>query len=151
MSRRLKMSRQTMTPFEQQRRDWCAAAHTVLANAHVDHALIAWAQQTGRLRRIDRTSAWGSPTELHDPNDDVEREACVRAYAAYFDTRSDLQARLDDLAGKVLACWCTPKECHGLVLMGLLEPQFTAEYLVMCTAVQAQNARPAPPNQLSLW
>lgn len=154
----------TMTPFERQRRDWCQAGHTVLANGHrgIDEGLRAWAKRAGRLVWIDRRSVWGNPEPLRDPDDDEEREACIHAYARSFATRDDLHARLDELAGKVLVCWCTPQACHGEVLLGWSSPQFTAEYRAACRALCAPDvrpplARPQPGDrastslQLSLW
>ena len=38
-----------------------------------------------------------------------------------YPTRPDLLARLGELRGKRLACWCAPKSCHGDVLAELAE------------------------------
>ncbi len=35
--------------------------------------------------------------------------------------RADLVARLPELRGKTLACWCKPQACHGEVLARLAE------------------------------
>lgn len=148
----MRTSKPRMTAFERQRRDWSLAGYTVLANGHTDRALIAWAKHQGRLYRIDRRSAWGNPTHLLDPEDEVERDACVRAYASYFETAYDLQARIRELAGKVLLCWCTPKACHGEVLLSESDPQFAAEYLATCREILTQEGSPAPgSHQLPLW
>jgi hypothetical protein len=54
-------------------------------------------------------------------------EACAR-YEAWLTTeRPDLIARLPELRGKVLGCWCTPKACHGDVLARLTLAQTSAD------------------------
>ncbi len=98
---------------------------TVLANQTagadgqpVDGALIAWAQARGLFVLIDRRSRWANPYLLGGagPHDQV----CDR-YAEYFASRPDLHARLPELRGKVLGCWCYPKRCHGETLLAALE------------------------------
>jgi hypothetical protein len=161
-------TRATFTPWEALRRDWCISNHTVLANAHKkvlpsggsDAVLIGWARHTGRLVHIDRPSVWGNSTLLANPHDDAEREASVRKYARWFTTQYALHQRLDELAGKVLLCWCSPQRCHGEVLMGMLDPQFTAEYIATYEKILATTGRVTPARsgrrvsstpQLELW
>jgi hypothetical protein len=140
------------TAFETQRRAWVLAGYPVLANAHVDHRLIAWARQCGLLLRIDRQSDWGNRAILHNPRDDAERTACVQQYAAYFAGRPDLHARLPALSGRVLVCWCTPKACHGDVLLGALSPQFAAEYFATCQELLTPpSSTPGRSGQLDLF
>ena len=146
--RSTRTSTQRMTTFERQRRDWCLAGHAVLANGHagIDEELRAWAKRTGRLLWIDRRSVWGNPAPLADPTNDEEREACVRAFAAYFETEYDLRIRLGELKGKVLVCWCTPKMCHGEVLLCESDPQFAVEYMLACRDILPRAGNPAPEN-----
>ncbi|MBX6723654.1 MAG: DUF4326 domain-containing protein, partial [Dactylosporangium sp.] len=47
-------------------------------------------------------------------------------YEAWLRTRPDLMARLPELRGRVLACWCAPKPCHGDVLARLADEGVTA-------------------------
>ena len=35
--------------------------------------------------------------------------------------KPELLARLPELEGKILACWCKPEACHGDVLLRLIE------------------------------
>ncbi len=92
----------------------------MLANMRkgADEALVAWAKERGLFVRIDRRSAWGNPHKIsrHQTRDEV-----CDAYAADFPDRADLQARLGELRGKVLGCWCKPEDCHGDVLVELIE------------------------------
>jgi hypothetical protein len=45
----------------------------------------------------------------------------IAKYRAYILGRPDLLALLPTLKGKVLGCWCHPQECHGDVLVELIE------------------------------
>jgi hypothetical protein len=50
-------------------------------------------------------------------------EECVRKFETYMRDRPGLLARLPELRGKVLGCWCKKKGhelCHGDVLIKLL-------------------------------
>ncbi len=49
------------------------------------------------------------------------REEALRRYEEKIRSRPDLLARLPELEGKILACWCKPLPCHGDVLIKLLE------------------------------
>lgn len=74
---------------------------------------------------IGRPSIWGNPfTHLADKKTLAEfvvgsREEAVQAYEAWILTQPQLLAQLGQLKGKVLACWCSPKACHGDVLAKL--------------------------------
>lgn len=61
---------------------------------------------------IDRTTKWGNPFKLIDYNDD--RDLVLNDFRKYFLTNHELQCSVkNELSGKVLACWCKPKLCHG--------------------------------------
>jgi uncharacterized protein DUF4326 len=51
------------------------------------------------------------------------REEAIRRYEGKLRSRPDLMARLPELRGKTLACWCAPEKCHGHVLIRLLEEE----------------------------
>jgi hypothetical protein len=72
---------------------------------------------------IGRPSKWGNPIKLtHDTP--TERRKVVEAYRALVDSGwlADclgpdwLTVLKLELKGKVLGCWCSPKECHGDIL-----------------------------------
>lgn len=74
--------------------------------------------------RIDRSSDWGNPYS-HLPNTKAQfmvesREEAIEKYREYIQTRPDLIARLHELKGKTLGCWCVPKRCHGDILVELV-------------------------------
>jgi hypothetical protein len=75
--------------------------------------LYARCKAAGLLVRIDRRTDWGNP---YLPGRDGDRTDVMQKYRAYLMERPDLLARLGELDGKALACWCAPLPCHGDVL-----------------------------------
>lgn len=71
---------------------------------------------------IGRGSKWGNPFRI---GPDGSREQVIRKYEAWLMTQSDLLEALPELEGKVLACWCAPKPCHGDVLARLVRERVT--------------------------
>ena len=67
---------------------------------------------------IDRATVWGNPYLI---GRDGDRAQVIARYAAYLRTRPDLLARIGELRGKVLGCWCRPEPCHGDVLAALAD------------------------------
>ncbi|GAA1006817.1 hypothetical protein Aple_091440 [Acrocarpospora pleiomorpha] len=74
--------------------------------------LIAWAKSQSLYVRIDSRSVWGNPHE----KDDALRGEQLRRFEVHLNARPDLLARLGELRGKALACWCTHGPCHGQIL-----------------------------------
>lgn len=72
---------------------------------------------------IGRPSKWGNPFSHQDgtlANTITEtREEAVALYEKWLTAQPDLMADLPELRGKVLGCWCSPKACHGDVLVRL--------------------------------
>lgn len=66
---------------------------------------------------IGRPSPWGNPFAI---GKDGTREEVIAKYRLYIKGRKDLLARLPELAGKRLGCYCKPEACHGDVLVELL-------------------------------
>ena len=44
------------------------------------------------------------------------REEVMAQYRAWLLANPDLYARLPELRGRVLGCWCAPEACHGNIL-----------------------------------
>lgn len=66
-------------------------------------------------------SNWGNPFIIGVHGD---RNEVIQRYEDYLrHDRPDLIARLPELAGKTLACFCAPKKCHGEVLIKLMIEQ----------------------------
>ena len=59
---------------------------------------------------------WGNPFPMKNSSD-AERRRVVNCYRNWFTSQPELVAKAQrELKGKVLACWCSPKLCHGHVL-----------------------------------
>lgn len=67
---------------------------------------------------IGRGSPWGNPYHI---NRDGTREEVIAKFSEYIVTRPDLMARLGELRGKRLGCYCAPQACHGDVLAELAD------------------------------
>jgi hypothetical protein len=78
-------------------------------------------------------SEWYNPFNKAFRKGEISREEAIEEYKRYVRKRSELMARLPELEGKTLACWCAGKEgkpevltadddlfCHGQVLLRLL-------------------------------
>jgi hypothetical protein len=64
-------------------------------------------------------SDWCNPFKI---GVDGTREEVIEKFERYLtQERPDLMARLPELRGKVLACWCKPSDCHGDVLARLAD------------------------------
>lgn len=69
--------------------------------------------------RIDRQSPWGNPFRI---GKDGTRAEVIEKYTDWIcakEQRPLLRRARQELAGKVLGCWCSPEPCHGDVLLEL--------------------------------
>lgn len=65
---------------------------------------------------IGRPSIWGNPFVI---GKDGTRAEVIEKYREYVLSNKYLMARIGDLKGKTLGCWCAPLACHGDVLVQL--------------------------------
>jgi hypothetical protein len=65
---------------------------------------------------IGRGSKWGNPFIL---GKDGDRQEVIKKYLCYILNKPELMKDLPELDGKVLGCYCSPKSCHGDVLVVL--------------------------------
>jgi len=70
---------------------------------------------------IGRGSIWGNPFIIGKHGDRAE---VIRKYEEYLANSPVLLARLPELLGKRLACFCAPLACHGHVLKRWAERLF---------------------------
>lgn len=90
------------------------AGETVVVSLRIHQNLIAWADDRGLYERIDRRTPWGNPFELPA---DGDRDTVIANYEQhYLPYKPSLLARLHELKGKALGCWCVPEPCHGDIL-----------------------------------
>ena len=67
---------------------------------------------------IGRPSMWGNPfTEGRHGS----RAQVIEKYRNYVLNDPLLMSEIMTLNGKVLGCWCKPKQCHGDVLIEIIE------------------------------
>lgn len=72
--------------------------------------------------RVDRGSQWGNPFIMENESE-KERDRVCDLYERYAEWRLSVEPHwLDELKGKNLACWCTPKRCHAETLLRLANP-----------------------------
>ena len=62
-------------------------------------------------------SPWANPFSVKKWG----REGSIKRYEEKLRGKPELLACLPELEGKILACWCKPKACHGDVLLRLIE------------------------------
>lgn len=67
---------------------------------------------------IGRPSRWGNPYSI---GVDGSRKEVIKKYKKWILNYPSLLNDLEALRGKILGCWCSPKPCHGDVLIELLE------------------------------
>ena len=70
------------------------------------------------VRKGLKESIWANPFRI---GRDGDREEVIMKYRQWIVLQPGLMARLPELRGKRLACWCLPKACHGEVLNELLK------------------------------
>lgn len=85
---------------------------------------------------VGRPSIWGNPySHIHDKKTAAQflvrsREEAINKYREYILNQPELLAKLPELKGKVLGCWCgkcdrwypgTKMFCHGQVLQELIK------------------------------
>lgn len=75
---------------------------------------------------IARPSIWGNPFKI---GRDGTRKEVIEKYRLWILTQPALIAKLHELKGKHLGCFCKPLPCHGDVLVELIEHQPILEQL----------------------
>jgi len=103
------------TPDQLDRKARAEAGDCVVVNVRKDSdvALRNWAKEAGRFVYIGRRTCWGNAYRMADEND---RAPAVDAYRERWPHQTKLHARLPELRGKVLGCWCHPRACHGHII-----------------------------------
>ncbi len=66
---------------------------------------------------IGRPSKWGNPFSI---GKDGTRSEVIKKYEDYILSNPKLLKDLHELKGKTLGCWCSPKSCHGDILIKLV-------------------------------
>jgi len=103
---------------------YCGAEHALQRPptvVHVNQGEDAYDLYIGRAYHqrgyhLDQ-SEWANPHALRADARADERQRVIAQYEAWLLKQPALLARLSELTGLRLACWCTPKRCHGEVLV----------------------------------
>lgn len=70
---------------------------------------------------IGRGSIWGNPYSHKEGTLAKfvvkDRSEAIEKFEQYLTSNEELMAKLSDLKGKTLGCWCKPKSCHGDILL----------------------------------
>lgn len=61
-------------------------------------------------------TGWGNPFPISPVRN---REQAIEQYRKWLLQNDKLLARIPELRGKLLGCWCSPEPCHGHVLAAL--------------------------------
>lgn len=73
---------------------------------------------------IGRSFAEFPESEWHNPykiEPGCGRKCVIQKFRQYLRSKPDLLAKLRELRGKTLGCWCKPRECHGDVIAELCD------------------------------
>lgn len=92
---------------------------------------------------IGRGSIWGNPFPLARNHTDADRARVIRQYEKYLLSQPELMARLPELRGRTLGCFCAPRPCHGDVLKKHAEAdqpsQGSFSHVVLVTGSRSWN------------
>ena len=67
---------------------------------------------------IGRPSIWGNPFAVGRHG---SREQVIEKYKEHVLQDPLLMARIMELDGKILGCWCPPEHCHGDSLIEIIQ------------------------------
>ncbi len=80
---------------------------------------------------IGRPSMWGNPYSSKDGTLAKYRvgskSEAIQNYEVWIESQPKLLEELKTLKGKLLGCWCSPKTCHGDVLVKLIQKYYPNE------------------------
>jgi hypothetical protein len=68
-------------------------------------------------KEVFEASPWANPFSVKRWG----RQGAIKRSEEKLPGKPDLLPRHPELEGKILACWCKPKACHGDVLLRLIE------------------------------
>ena len=91
-----------------------------VGNRKTDLDLIQWAKKNNLYIYIGRKNNFyrESQSDWHNP---FRGPDAIEQYKTYLEGKPKLMARISELKGKLLTCWCYPEPCHGDVLVELLK------------------------------
>lgn len=66
---------------------------------------------------IGRPSKWGNPFAIKNYHNSQSRKLVIEKFEEWIVNQPLLIEDLKELSGKDLVCFCSPKECHGDILL----------------------------------
>ncbi|MBO0849946.1 MAG: DUF4326 domain-containing protein [Pseudonocardia sp.] len=100
--------------------------------------------ESGQLRHRERappSRVGPHPASPYRPGADGSREQVIEKYKAWLLEQPHLLARLPELRGRRLGCWCAPLPCHAQVLAELAD-----EGAGRCSNTRDRRNSPLPPS-----
>lgn len=93
-----------------------------------------------------RGSIWGNPFVIGEHG---TRDQVIDRFAEWLPTQPKLMAKVHELHGKTLGCFCAPQRCHGDVLAHFAEQAFARKHGI---AIEPQPTpeQPASAGQMTL-
>ncbi|MDQ1286231.1 MAG: hypothetical protein QG663_1664 [Thermodesulfobacteriota bacterium] len=103
------------------RRELLKTGLAAVANWKTDKELVAWARSQHLYLYICRENhhAKEDRSIWHNLFKSGHTEEIMASYRHYLLSNETLMARIPELQGKLLVCWCYPKPCHGDILAAL--------------------------------
>ena len=95
---------------------------TKVINLNTVNDLQAWLKHPDHIY-IGRGSKWGNSNKISKIN---SREQVVQQYFIDLQNNKELLGSILELQGKTLGCWCSPRLCHGFVLLEFLASAMSA-------------------------
>lgn len=69
-------------------------------------------------------SKWANPFRMKNSTD-TERKRVLEEYTKWLEKQNHLLDAWEELVGRILGCWCTPKPCHGNILAKLVRKRLS--------------------------
>ncbi len=100
---------------------------------NTDQNLVVHCQKEPYDLLVDRSTIWGNPYSHKEGTlakfKVKTRKESIKKYREYILDNPKLLAQLHELRGKILGCWCKPKDCHGDILVELSNRKVNLEEL----------------------
>ena len=96
-----------------------AKQKTTLVNLRDGHSSVYYIGRANLSHGL-QASPWANPFTIEKDTPEQRAQAIAR-YRGYITAKINKgELNIEELRGKTLACWCSPKPCHGDVLLELL-------------------------------
>jgi TatD DNase family protein len=95
------------------------------------------------------TAVWGNPFVMRDQSE-TERSRVTEEYRQWIYAQPELMEKVRrELKGKVLGCWCAPKQCHGNILAEIANSSSPSSPELLLTPPTPAPSAASPDLELS--